>query len=69
MPIQDEISQKEINLRRFRTVLDVLFYLCLALTLASIFLDIGFKTAMTGAATLIIKLVRQSAGEMSESKG
>jgi hypothetical protein len=69
MPVEPVKNQREINLQRFRAVLSVLFWLCTVLTVASLIFDIGFKTAMTGAATLILRLVRQSAGEMSESKG
>ncbi|HVO99099.1 MAG TPA: hypothetical protein VMT15_13575 [Bryobacteraceae bacterium] len=53
---------------KFRLVIDILFYLFLGLTIASLFIDIGAKTAMCGAATVVLRLVRMSASEMSESK-
>jgi hypothetical protein len=66
MPLEDVKSKKDVNLARFRLVVDVLFYICLALTIASLMFNIGFRTAITGAATLIFRLVKLSAGEMSE---
>jgi hypothetical protein len=69
MPVEDVKSQRQVNLGRFRTVVTLLFWACVVLTVASLVFDIGFKTAMTGAATVVLHFVRQSAGEMSESKG
>ncbi len=68
MPVEDVKSSRELALGRFRLVLDILFYLFLGLTIASLFIDIGAKTAMCGAATFVLRLVRMSATEMSESK-
>jgi hypothetical protein len=69
MPVVEVKSRTQVNLGRFRLVVDVLFYLCLTLTAASLFFDLGFRTALTAAASLILRLVRMSASEMSESKG
>jgi hypothetical protein len=68
MPIEAVKSKSQVNLARFRVVINILFWLCTALTVASIVFDIGFKTAMTGAATVILHFVRQSANEMTESE-
>jgi hypothetical protein len=69
MPVVEEKSRAQVNLGRFRILLDIMFYGCLALTAASLFFDFGFRTAMTAAASLVLRLVRISASEMSESKG
>jgi len=68
MPVEDVKSGREVALGKFRLVIDILFYLFLGLTIASLFIDIGAKTAMCGAATVVLRLVRMSASEMSESK-
>ena len=67
-PVFQEKSKREVNLGRFRVVVNVMFYLCLVLSVASLVFDTGFKAALTGAAAVVLKLVRQSAGEMSESE-
>jgi hypothetical protein len=67
-PVFEGKNSREVNLARFRMVVDIMFYSCLVLTVASLVFDTHFKTAMTAAAALVLRLVRQSAGEMSESK-
>jgi hypothetical protein len=68
MPVGEVKSKSQANLARFRVVINILFWLCTVMTVASIIFDTGFKTALTGAATVILHFVRQSASEMSESK-
>lgn len=68
MPVKEEISQRDINLGRVRVVLTISFFLCLALTIASIFMDVGPSFYKCGAATVILHFVRESAVQMSEKK-
>ena len=68
MPVKEEMSQRDINLGRVRVVLTVLFFLCLGLTLASIFIDVGPSFYKCAAATVILHFVRESAVQMSEPK-
>ena len=65
MPLVDVKSKKEVNLGRFRLVVKVLFFLCLGLTIASIFTDVGPKSAILGAGTVILHFVKQSASVVS----
>jgi len=69
MPVVEEKSRTQMNLGRFRIVVDVMFWACVALSAVSLFFDLGFRTALTAAAALVLRLVRMSASEMSESKG
>lgn len=68
LPVEIVKSGREIALEKFRLVLNILFFLFIGLTVASLFIDIGVKTAICAAATLILRLVRMSANEMKESK-
>ena len=40
-PIGEEKSQRQVNLGRLKIVLTVAFFVCLALTIAAIFTDVG----------------------------
>jgi hypothetical protein len=68
MPVNREESKRDINLGRIRVVLAVLFFVCLALTIASIFTDVGPSFWKCAAATVILHFVRESAVQMSEPK-
>jgi hypothetical protein len=68
MPIKVETSKREINLGRVRVVLTILFFLCLGLTIASIFTDVGASFYKCAAGTVILHFVRESAVQMSEPK-
>jgi hypothetical protein len=68
MPVSREESKRDINLGRVRLVLTVLFFVCLALTIASIFTDVGPSFWKCAAATVILHFVRESAVQMSEPK-
>jgi hypothetical protein len=63
-----ELTQKDINLGYARKSLTVLFFVCLALTIASIFTDVGPSFTKCAAATVILHFVRESAVQMSEGK-
>jgi hypothetical protein len=68
MPIKVETSKREVNLGRVRIVLTILFFLCLGLTIASIFTDVGASFYKCAAGTVILHFVRESAVQMSEPK-
>lgn len=68
MPLTEEKSKREVHLGRARTALTILFFLCLALTIASIFTDVGPSFPKCAAATVILHFVKESAIQMSESK-
>jgi hypothetical protein len=68
MPVNREESKRDINLGRVRVVLTILFFLCLGLTIASIFTDVGPSFYKCAAATVILHFVRESAVQMSEPK-
>jgi len=68
MPVNREESKRDINLRRVRVALTILFFLCLGLTIASIFMDVGPSFYKCAAATVILHFVRESAVQMSEPK-
>jgi hypothetical protein len=68
MPVSREESKRDINLGRVRVVLTILFFLCLGLTIASIFTDVGPSFYKCAAATVILHFVRESAVQMSEPK-
>ena len=68
MPIKEEKSQREINLGRVKVALTILFFLCLGLTIASIFTDVGASFYKCAGATVILHFVRESAVQMSEPK-
>ena len=67
MPVTVEKSKREINMARARTAVTILFFLCIALTIASLFTDVGPSFYKCAAATVILHLVRQSALQMSEN--
>ncbi len=62
-----EKSKREINMARARTAVTILFFLCVALTIASLFTDVGPSFYKCAAATVILHFVRQSALQMSEN--
>ena len=68
MPVKEETSKREINLGRVRVALTILFFLCLGLTIASLFTDVGASFYKCAAATVILHFVRESAVQMSEPK-
>lgn len=68
MPVSREESKRDINLGRVRVALTILFFLCLALTIASIFTDVGPSFWKCAAATVILHFVKESAVQMSEKK-
>ncbi len=68
MPIRQEKTQRDINLGRVRTILTILFFLCVGLTIASLFVDVGASFYKCAAATVILHFVRTSAVQMSEPK-
>lgn len=67
--VAEEKSQREVNLGRARIALTILFFLCLGLTIASIFTDVGPSFGKCAAATVILHFVKESAIQMSEPKG
>jgi lipopolysaccharide/colanic/teichoic acid biosynthesis glycosyltransferase len=67
LPITQEKSKREINMARARTAVTILFVVCIALTIASLFTDVGPSFYKCGAATVILHFVRQSASQMSEN--
>jgi hypothetical protein len=69
MPIREEKNQRQVNLGRIRIGLTVAFFLCLGLTIASIFMDVGPSFFKCLAATVILHFVKESAVQMSEPKG
>jgi len=68
MPVKQEDGRREVNMGRLRVVLTVSFFLCLALTIASIFMDVGPSFYKCAAATVILHFVREAAVQMSEKK-
>jgi len=69
MPIGEEKSQRQVNLGRIKIGLTIAFFVCLALTIASIFTDVGPSFTKCVAATVILHFVKESAVQMSEPKG
>jgi hypothetical protein len=69
MPIREEKNQRQVNLVRVRIALTIAFFLCLGLTIASIFTDVGPSFWKCAAATVILHFVKESAIQMSEPKG
>jgi hypothetical protein len=69
MPIREEKNQRQVNLGRARIALTIAFFLCLGLTIASIFTDVGPSFTKCAAATVILHFVKESAIQMSEPKG
>jgi hypothetical protein len=67
-PVAVELTQKDINLGYARKSVTVLFFICLLLTIASIFTDVGPSFTKCAAATVILHFVRESAVQMSEGK-
>lgn len=67
-PAQQEISKTDIRLGRARLVLTISFFICLGLTIASIFTDVGPSFTKCAAATVILHFVKESAVQMIESK-
>jgi hypothetical protein len=66
--VSREESKRDVNLGRIRVVLTISFFLCLGLTIASIFTDVGPSFYKCAAATVILHFVRESAVQMSEKK-
>ena len=69
MPIREEKTSRQVNLGRVRIALTIRFFLCLGLTIASIFTDVGPSFTKCAAATVILHFVKESAIQMSEPKG
>jgi hypothetical protein len=69
MPIKVENNQRQVNLGRIKVVLTIAFFLCVGLTIASIFTDVGPSFWKCAAATVILHFVKESAVQMSEPKG
>jgi len=69
MPVKEEKSMREVNLGRARIVLTIMFFLCVGLTIASLFTDVGPSFFKCLAATVILHFVKESAVQMSEPKG
>jgi hypothetical protein len=67
-PAERKASSRDTNLGYARVVLMILFFVCLALTIASIFTDVGPSFTKCAAATVILHFVRTSAVQMSEKK-
>jgi hypothetical protein len=68
-PVAEEKNTRQVNLGRARIALTIAFFLCLGLTIASIFMDIGPSFWKCAAATVILHFVKESAIQMSEPKG
>ena len=68
-PIGEEKSLRQVNLGRIKIGLTIAFFVCLALTIASIFTDVGPSFTKCAAATVILHFVKESAVQMSEPKG
>jgi len=69
MPVKEEKNQRQVNLARARILLTIAFFVCLGLTIASIFTDVGPSFVKCAAATVILHFVKESAVQMSEPKG
>ena len=67
-PVKAEQTQRDVNLARARVGLTIMFFLCLGLTIASIFTDVGPSFGKCAAATVILHFVKESAVQMSEKK-
>lgn len=67
-PVKVENTQTQVNLGRARILLTIMFFVCLALTIASIFTDVGPSFTKCAAATVILHFVKESAVQMSEKK-
>ena len=65
----EEKSQRQVHLGRIKIVLTILFFVCLLMTIVSIFMDIGPSFTKCAAATVILHFVKESAVQMSEPKG
>jgi hypothetical protein len=67
--VEQQVSRREVNLGRARVILMILFLICVVLTIASLFTDVGASFGKCLAATVILHFVRTSAVQMSEPKG
>jgi hypothetical protein len=68
-PVSQEKGQRQVNLARVRIGLTIAFFVCVALTIASLFTDVGPSFWKCAAATVILHFVKESAIQMSEPKG
>ncbi len=68
MPVKAEQTKSDVNLARARVALTIMFFVCLALTIASIVTDVGPSFTKCAAATVILHFVKESAVQMIESK-
>ena len=68
-PIGEEKNQRQVNLGRLKIGLTVAFFVCLGLTIAALFTDVGPSFWKCAAATVILHFVKESAVQMSEPKG
>lgn len=69
MPVREEKNQRQVSLGRIKIVLTIAFFLCVGLTIASIFTDVGPSFWKCAAATVILHFVKESAVQMAEPKG
>jgi Na+/H+ antiporter NhaD/arsenite permease-like protein len=67
--VNEQKSNREVNMGRLRVGLTIAFFVCLGLTIASIFMDVGPSFVKCAAATVILHFVKESAVQMSEPKG
>jgi hypothetical protein len=68
-PIGEEKNQRQVNLGRIKIGLTIAFFVCVGLTIASLFTDVGPSFWKCAAATVILHFVKESAVQMSEPKG
>ena len=69
MPVREEKTTRQVNLGRARVALTIMFFFFAALTIASLFTDVGASFYKCAAGTVILHFVRTSAIQMSEPKG
>jgi len=69
LPVGEVKDNRAVNLKRARIALTIMFFVCLGLTIASIFMDVGPSFIKCLAATVILHFVKESAIQMSEPKG
>ena len=67
-PLVDPHAPKNAWLNKFRLVLDVLFFASLGMTVARLFTDQVPPFGASLAASVILRLVRSSATQMSENQ-
>jgi hypothetical protein len=68
MPVKVEDTKASVNLGRAKLILTIMFLICLCLTIASIFTDVGPSFTKCAAATVILHFVKESTVQMIEGK-